>query len=206
MSIDWVWGWICANRDALIVEVVGIVFTVGFIEAILRCRERRKWSPMRRRIALDIGWAAQSVFMGIMQLSGLTLSDVIPGSAWITQTDPMRHSYVAQAKFFEQQYERDFETKYHEKLRQVGLDEWARFSESIRHTLTDLDRLIDLASRLFGPEVMTALSEAREQLRWAGLVYYYVLEREPSERDFRFVQLLASRMASALILLWAQVD
>lgn len=203
-----VWNWISANRDALILEAISIAVTVGLIEAVLRRRERRKWSPTRRQGALDVGWTLQQALMHIMDVSGLTLSDVLPHGFWMTQaTDPARGLQRMQAEFFEQQYEGDFETKYQNTLRQVGREEWARFSNGMGYALTDLDRVIDLASGLFGAEVMTALLELRERVRMAGLaLIFYETQADASERDFRWIQELASKIGRALTLLWDNVN
>lgn len=202
-----IWNWISTNRDALILEAVSIALTVGLIEAFLRWREGRKWSPMRKQVALSVGWTLERAFMEIMEISRLTWSDVVPREMMMVQADePTKHFQTIQARFFEQQYERDFESKYHNRLRQASRDELAALSEGMGYALTDLDRGIDLASRLFGPEVMTALSELREQVRWTRTLIYYQVEADPDERDFRFIQALASKMARALILVWENVD
>lgn len=190
-----IWNWVSTNRDALILEAVSIAITVGLIEAVLRWREKRKWTPTRRQVALDVGWTLEQVLMHIMDISGLTLSDVLPRGFWRTQTtDPVRGLQTMQAKFFEQQYERNFETKYQNTLRQVGREEWTRFSDGMWYALTDLDCGIDLATGLFGPEVMTALLELREQVRWTRGVIYYHLEAGPGEGDFGCIRGLASKM------------
>jgi len=202
-----IWHWISANRDALILEAISIAVTVGLIEAVLRWREKRKWTPTRRQVALDVGWTLQRALMHIMDVSGLTLSDVLPHGFWMTQTtDPVRGLQTMQAKFFEQQYEGDFETKYQNTLRQVGREEWARFSDGMTYALTDLDRGIDLASGLFGPEVMTALLELREQVRWTRGVIYFIIEADPGERDFGCIRGVALKMGRALTLLWDNFD
>lgn len=190
--------WIASNRDALIVEAMSIALTVGLIEAVLRWRERRKWFPTKRTVGLQIATTLEAGLMEILELSPLSWSDVVP------RDGPGYRRIIA--RFFGQQYEHDFDTKYHNVLRQASHDELARFSKYMGDVVTDLDRGIDVAGRLFGPEVMQALLDARRLANTAQELMYRQIHERPCDRDFFFVPLLASKLGRALALICDNID
>lgn len=203
MSIHCVWDWIISNLDALIVEIIGAIV----IGLILWWRERRKWSPARREVAREVGIIFYDAFTEILHVSGLTSVDVLPRETMMEQVgDTARYVYTTIASFFEQQYERDFETKYHPALRQMDDGDLKTLAESMEHVLSNLSPYIDLGRHLFGAEAVAALLEVKGDLRWTQRLLYFQYLEDPGERDFSSVGRLASKMGRALTLVWGNVE
>jgi len=198
--------WIASNQDALIVEAISIALTVGCIETVLRWRERRKWAPTKRQVALDVGHRLEGVLAEIMEVSGLTWSDVLQREAWPEESSfPTKDFFGIEARFFEQQYRDDFATKYHNALRQQPRHEWVTFLSVVKRHLTELDKSMPLVANLFAPQVATLLLEVKERARWAGGVLYHSFEEDPADRNLVCIELLASTTSKALRMICDEV-